>query len=89
VDNLNTPASEPAERSQVMTSLMPDTFGLIVLLSGVVILWVVTARLILNLLTGKVVQRYDSLDKHDSDLTNWKRTHARGDRIKKAHDRAA
>ncbi len=72
-----------------MTSLMPDTFGLIVLLSGVVILWVVLGRLILNMLTGKVVQQYDSLDNHDSELTSWRRTNARSERLKKARNRAA
>jgi len=72
-----------------MTTLMPDTFGLIVLLSGVVVLWVVLGRLILNMLTGKVVQQYRSLDKHDSEAINWRRTSARGERPKNAGNRAA
>ena len=72
-----------------MMPWMPDTFGLIVLLSGVVLLWVVLGRLILNILTGKVVEQYDSLDKNDSGMTNWRRTSARKERVKNSGRRAA
>ncbi len=72
-----------------MTSLMPDTFGLVVLLSGVVVLWVVLGKLILNILTGQVVQRYESLDTNDSRTINWRRTSDRGDRGKNQRSRAA
>ncbi|HUW59934.1 MAG TPA: hypothetical protein VMZ06_02925 [Candidatus Bathyarchaeia archaeon] len=72
-----------------MTPLLPDTFGLIALLFGVVVLWVVLGRLILNILTGKVVQQYDSLDKHDPGMTDWRRTSLRRQRAKTARNRAA
>jgi len=72
-----------------MTPLLPDTFGLIVLLSGVVVLWVVLGRLILNILTGKVVHQYDSLDKHDPGMIHWRRTESRRQRGKTQSNRAA
>jgi hypothetical protein len=68
---------------------MPDTFSLIVLLSGVVVLWVVMGRLILNILTGKVVQQYQTIDKLDSESINWRRTSARRERPKNTRNRAA
>ena len=72
-----------------MTALLPDTFGLIVLLSGVVVLWVVLGRLILNILTGKVVQQYEIPDKHDPGMIDWRRTESRRQRGKTQSDRAA
>jgi hypothetical protein len=73
----------------MMTTLMPDTFGLIVLLSGVILFWVVLGRLILNILTGTVVQRYEILDKHDAERIDWRRTTGRKQRPKAERRRAA
>jgi len=56
-----------------MTALLPDTFVLIALLSAVVVLWVALGRLILNMLTGKAVERYETTDKRDAGTISWPR----------------
>lgn len=60
-----------------MTALLSDTVSLIAILSLAGVLWVVMGRLILDVLAGKAVHQYDTLDTHDPGTPDWRRRSSR------------